>query len=48
MSFGQHLGAEQNNGFTFLNLVIDFLPTTDPTGRVTINPNYVKVGEQCL
>ena len=48
MSFGQHLGAEQNDRFTFLNLVIDFLPAADSTGRVTINPNYFKVGEQCL
>ena len=48
MSFGQHLGAEQNDGFTFLNLVIDFLPAADSTGRVTIHPNYVKVWKQFL
>src|SRR5699024_11426722 len=43
MPFGQHLGAEQNRGFTFLNLVIDFLPATHPACGIAIDPNHFMV-----
>src|SRR5690606_38338696 len=48
VSLGQHLGADQNCWFTFLNLVIDFLPAADPTGGIAIDPNHLKIRKEFI
>src|SRR5690606_4228736 len=48
VSLGQHLGAEKNRWFAFLNLVIDFLPAADPTGGIAIDPNHLKIRKEFI
>ena len=48
MPFGEHLCTQQDHGLILLNPIINFLPASDPTGAVAVDPNHIMIWKKFI